>query len=153
MGWHVTVVDHRASFATSARFPDANAVVHAAVADDPTSLTKSVTLDTRTMAVVMAHSATHDRAYLHLMLDVGACYIGVLGPRRRTVELLGDRNNGLLPPNVHSPVGLDIGAETPDEIALAIVSEIAAASNARDGGMLRARSGPIHDRESHSLHR
>jgi xanthine/CO dehydrogenase XdhC/CoxF family maturation factor len=149
MGWRVTVVDHRASFATSTRFPDAT-VVHALVADDPTSLSARVTLDARTMAVVMAHSATHDRAYLHLMLDAGACYIGVLGPRRRTLELLGDRE---LPASVHAPVGLDIGAETPDEIALAIVAEIAAVSNARDGGMLRARSGPIHDREGHSLHR
>jgi xanthine dehydrogenase accessory factor len=109
-------------------------------------------MDERTMAVVMAHSASHDRAYLHAMLDAGAGYIGVLGPRKRTVELLGARLSGpdaTLPPSVHSPVGLDLGAETPDEIALSIVAEIAAVSTGRNAGMLRERRGPIHDRPSH----
>jgi xanthine dehydrogenase accessory factor len=76
----------------------------------------------------------------------------VLGPRRRTMELLGDRSaDGDLPPAVHAPVGLDLGAESPDEIALAIVAEIAAVNAGRSGGLLRDWSGPIHDRE-HSLH-
>lgn len=152
MGWHVTVVDHRASFATSARFPDADAVVCANLSQDTTALSGRVTMDERTMAVVMAHSASHDRAYLHAMLDAGAGYIGVLGPRKRTVELLGARLSGpdaTLPPSVHSPVGLDLGAETPDEIALSIVAEIAAVSTGRNAGMLRERRGPIHDRPSH----
>ncbi len=147
MGWHVTVIDHRPSFANAARFPDADVVLHAHLADDPTSL-GAITLDANTAAVVMAHSASHDRAYLHRMLDAGAGYIGVLGPRRRTVELLGDRFGGTLPHNVHSPVGLDLGAETPDEIALAVVSEVAAVSAGRSGGMLRHRGGPIHDRDA-----
>ena len=148
MGWHVTVVDHRASFVTSARFPDADALVCANLSDDPTALASRVALDVRTMAVVMAHSATHDRAYLHAMLDASAAYIGVLGPRRRTMELLGDRAAGDdLPDAVHAPIGLDLGAESPDEIALAIVAEIAAVSTGRSGGQLRGRSGPIHDRE------
>jgi len=83
------------------------------------------------------------------MLDGGACYVGVLGPRRRTVELLGARatgGEGWMPQSVHSPVGLDLGAETPDEIALAIVAEISAVAAGREGGMLRRRPGPIHDR-------
>lgn len=152
MGWHVTVVDHRPSFATAARFPDARAVVCANLSQDTTALSGRVTMDERTMAVVMAHSASHDRAYLHAMLDAGAGYIGVLGPRKRTVELLGARLSGpdaTLPPSVHSPVGLDLGAETPDEIALSIVAEIAAVSTGRNAGMLRERRGPIHDRPSH----
>ena len=146
MGFDVTVVDHRPIFATSQRFPDATRVLHVHVADDPSSLSRAATLDANTVAVVMAHSATHDRAYLHAMLDAGAGYIGVLGPRRRTTELLGSRFNGGLPPNVHSPVGIDIGAETPDEIALSIVAEIQAAITGRPGGMLRDRPGPIHER-------
>jgi len=151
-GWHVTVVDHRASFATAARFPDANAVECANLSQDANALGGRVAIDERTMAVVMAHSASHDRAYLHAMLDAGAGYIGVLGPRKRTVELLGARLSGpdaTLPPSVHSPVGLDLGAETPDEIALSIVAEIAAVSTGRNAGMLRERRGPIHDRPSH----
>lgn len=145
MGWHVTIVDHRPGFATPARFPDADAIVCTNVVHDARALDDRVGIDARTMAVVMAHSATHDRAYLHALLDAHAGYVGVLGPRRRTVELLGVRG-AELPASVYSPVGLDLGAETPDEIALSIVAEIAAVSTRRQAGMLRGRSGPIHDR-------
>ena len=148
MGWHVTVVDHRQGFATASRFPAADHVVCANVTDGSSSLASQVSLDHRTVAVSMAHSAAHDRAYLHALLDAGACYIGVLGPRRRTLELLGGRiTNAQLPSSVFSPIGLDTGAETPDEIALSIVAEIAAVMSGRDGGHLRNRTGPIHERE------
>ena len=148
-GWRVTVVDHRAAFATAERFPGADAIVCINLTNDGATLDERVHIDHRTMAVVMAHSASHDRAYLQAMLHAGAAYIGVLGPRRRTVELLGATmasGDGELPPNVHSPAGLDLGAETPDEIALAIIAEIAAVSAGRAGGMLRDRRGPIHER-------
>ena len=151
MGWHVTVIDHRAAFATTQRFPGVDAIVCANLLDDDAALSARVQLDQRTMAVVMAHSASHDRAYLRAMVSAGASYIGVLGPRRRTLELLGasiTTDDAELPPNVHSPVGLDLGAETPDEIALAIVAEIAAVSTGRSGGMLRQRRGPIHERRA-----
>ena len=82
------------------------------------------------------------------MLDAGAGYIGVLGPRRRTIELLGERaEEGVPPVNVHSPVGLDLGAETPEEIALAIVAEVQAVLNDRPAGRLSDRDGPIHAAE------
>ena len=152
LGWHVTVIDHRPTFIDRARFPEADALVCANLVNDADALDGRVRIDARTMSVVMAHSAAHDRAYLHAMLDGKARYIGVLGPRRRTVELLGVResgSDGAMPRSVHSPVGLDLGAETPDEIALAIVAEISAVVSGRDGGMLRERSGPIHDRTDH----
>lgn len=152
LGWHVTVIDHRPTFVDQARFRDADALVCANLVNDADALAGRVRIDARTMSVVMAHSAAHDRAYLHAMLDGDARYVGVLGPRRRTVELLGVRgsgSDGAMPRNVHSPVGLDLGAETPDEIALAIVAEISAVVSGRDGGMLRQRSGPIHDRTDH----
>lgn len=146
LGWHVTVVDHRTTFLTRERFPDADALVGVNAANDDTALAQ-VALDSRTVGVVMAHSASHDRAYLHALLDAGATYIGVLGPRRRTLELLGARAaDGELPDVVHAPVGLDLGAESPEEIALAIVAEIAAVRAGRHGGLLRDRGGPIHDR-------
>jgi xanthine dehydrogenase accessory factor len=150
MGWHVTVIDHRSSFATPSRFPDADAIVCANLVQDVGALGDRVVIGPRTMAVVMAHSANHDRAYLGAMLDAGAGYVGVLGPRRRTIDLLGTRVSApdALPPGVHSPVGLDLGAETPDEIALSIIAEIAAVNAGRRAGMLRDRSGPIHDRSS-----
>jgi len=149
MGWRVTVVDHRAAFATVERFPRADAVVCVNLTDENEKLGAHVLIDERTMAVVMAHSATHDRAYLHAMLAARAAYIGVLGPRRRTLELLGSvvkTGDDDIPSTVHSPAGLDVGAETPEEIALSIVSEVAAVSRGRAGGMLRERRGPIHDR-------
>jgi xanthine dehydrogenase accessory factor len=149
MGWHVTVVDHRAAFATTERFAAVDGVVCINLTHDNATLGEHVLVDERTMAVVMAHSAVHDRAYLRAMLDAGAAYVGVLGPRRRTLELLGlDAGaDAQVPSNVHSPAGLDLGAETPEEIALSIVAEIAAVRTGRGGGMLRARRGPIHDRQ------
>lgn len=154
VGWHITVVDHRPAFVETARFPHADALVCANLVNDADALAGRVEIDGRTMAVVMAHSASHDRAYLHAMLDGHARYIGVLGPRRRTMELLGARapaGEGAMPPSVHSPVGLDLGAETPDEIALAIVAEISAVVAGRDGGMLRRRAGPIHERRDQNV--
>ncbi len=151
MGWHVAVVDHRPAFAAASRFPGVDALVSANLVSDTVLLPSLVDIDGRTMAVVMAHSAAHDRAYLHALLDAGAGYIGVLGPRRRTMELLGAPwagSDGSLPPGVHSPAGLDLGAETPDEIALSIVAEISAVAAGRQGGMLRDRRGPIHDRSA-----
>ena len=133
MGWRVTVVDHRPAFRTAERFPGATLCAEVSQA----------ALGPATRAVVMAHSAMHDRGYLHAMLDAGVAYVGVLGPRRRTLELLGGRE---MPASVHAPVGLDLGAESPEEIALAIVAEITAVNAGREGGLLRERRGPIHDR-------
>ncbi len=145
LGWHVTVVDHRPEFATRERFPDADEVVVANVAADAGALARAVRLDGQTAAVCMAHSASHDRACLHALLDAGVEYLGVLGPRRRTLELFSGRDDATeLPPNVHAPVGLDLGAETPEEIALAIVAEISAVRRGRGAGMLRDHPGPIH---------
>lgn len=147
-GWLVTVIDHRPSFATPERFPDAERVVCVNVARDPGALTEAVALDTMSAAVVMAHAATHDRACLHALLGVGSLrYIGVLGPRRRTLELLEGAAGvaaGEIPSRVYAPVGLDLGAETPEEIALSIASEIAAVLAGRDGRSLKSLSGPIH---------
>ena len=150
LGWHVAVVDHRAAFTTTERFAGADALVCVNLTHENAKLGEHVVIDGRTMAVVMAHSAVHDGAYLRAMLDAGAAYVGVLGPRRRTLELLGlsAAGDAQVPSSVHSPAGLDLGAETPEEIALSIVAEIAAVSRARAGGMLRERRGPIHDRQS-----
>jgi xanthine/CO dehydrogenase XdhC/CoxF family maturation factor len=148
VGWLVTVVDHRPSFATAERFPDAERVIRLDASPTERALASVLRLEELAAAVVMAHAAAHDRARLHELLGVESLrYLGVLGPRRRTHELLeGSSSAGRpeLPPNVYAPVGLDIGAETPEEIALSIVSEIAAVLTGRTGGSLRHRGGPIH---------
>jgi len=150
VGWLVTVVDHRPTFATTKRFPDAERVLQLDTVREPASLAASLPLDRYTAAVSMAHAATHDRAYLHALLGVPSLrYLGVLGPRRRTMELLDGASNvaaGTLPPNFYAPIGLDLGAETPDEIALSIVSEIAAVLAGRPPVSLRERGGPIHEK-------
>ena len=148
-GWLVTVVDHRPTFAAAERFPDAERVLRLDTSQADGMLASVVRLDEFAAAVVMGHAATHDRARLHELLGVrGLRYLGVLGPRRRTMELLEGAPGlapGVLPPNVFAPVGLDIGAETPEEIALAIVSECAAVLAGRAPSSLRERGGPIHE--------
>jgi len=148
-GWLVTVVDHRPSFATAERFPDAERVVRVDASRAEGALAAVVALGEFAAAVVMGHAATHDRARLRELLGAsGLRYLGVLGPRRRTMELLDGAPGtvpGELPSNVYAPIGLDIGAETPEEIALAIVSECAAALAGRTPRSLRERAGPIHE--------
>ncbi|MBI4541488.1 MAG: XdhC family protein [Gemmatimonadetes bacterium] len=109
-------------------------------------------LDDRTAVVLMTHNYARDLALLEALLPSRARYIGVLGPHSRTEQLLDDlRGSGHAPNDVrlarvHAPVGLDIGAETPAEVALSIVAEIRAVFAGRQGGALRSREGPIHDR-------
>ena len=150
-GWLVTVADHRPTFATTERFPDAERVIRVDATAAEGALAAAVALGEFAAAVVMGHAATHDRARLHELLGVPSLrYLGVLGPRRRTMELLDGAPGtvpGELPPNVYAPIGLDIGAETPEEIALAIVSECAAALAGRTPKSLRERGGtPIHEK-------
>lgn len=109
-------------------------------------------LDARTAAIVMTHHYARDLALLGPLLASRARYIGVLGPRRRTERLLEDLRRagqevgaGALR-RLHAPVGLDLGAETPAEVALAIAAEVRAVFASRAGGALRERPGPIHDR-------
>jgi len=146
VGWHVTVVDARPTFAQAARFPGADRVVCAF----PSKLEEQVSLDETTALVAMNHHYLNDLAVLKLAIKTNVPYIGLLGPRRRTERLLEDlRREGIEitaedEQRLHSPIGLDIGAEGPDEIALAISSEIQAVFAARPGSSLRGRQVPLH---------
>jgi xanthine dehydrogenase accessory factor len=107
-------------------------------------------LDALTAVVVMSHNFTRDLALLGAAMRSGAAYVGVLGPRRRTERLLGElgevsRDASALE-RLAAPVGLDLGAESPEEIALAVLAEIRAVLAGRPGGRLRERRGPIHER-------
>ena len=107
-------------------------------------------LDARSAAVVMTHSDSRDLELLPAVLATGAPYVGLLGSRSRAKLLLDDlRKQGALGHDadlgrLHTPAGLDIGAETPGEVALAIVCEIQAVFAGRAGGLLRERKGPLH---------
>ncbi len=140
LGWHCTVVDGRSNYARAERFPLADAVILADL-DRPLS---NLMIDDRTVAVLMSHSYQQDSAFLAALSREPIRYLGVLGPRLRTERML-DEAGGRPFPALHSPVGLDIGADTPEEIALAIVSEIQAALTESGAGKLRDRPGPIHE--------
>jgi len=144
LGWRTTVVDSRAGLATPARFPGATTLVC-----PPERAVERVRLDERTAALIMMHQYVWDMELLRTVLASPAPYVGVLGPRARTEGLLrhlgataAERARGRL----YAPVGLDIGAETSEEIALAIVAEVQAVFAGRAGGSLRDRRGPIHER-------
>lgn len=149
LGWHVTVADGRAHYARRERFPEADAVVVTA-ADDPL---RGCGVSAEAAVVLMTHSMEQDRALLGRLLQAPPRYLGQLGPRSRTERLLqalAEADPAFRPPAtdaLHAPVGLDIGAENPEEIALAIVGEIRAAFAGRGGAMLREHAGPIHARE------
>jgi xanthine dehydrogenase accessory factor len=109
-------------------------------------------LDEWTAAIVMSHNYDRDLALLAALLPSPARYVGILGARVRTKELLADlAKRGPAPTRaqlarLHAPVGLDIGAETPAEVALSIAAEVQAVMAGRRGGALSERKGPIHDR-------
>ncbi len=151
LGFRVTVVDPRPQYLTGARFPWADHLVLAH--PDPDELHQKLPLrvDGRTAVVVMTHHYERDKGFLSWALRSGAFYVGQMGPRARTDELLTDierESGGPLPDGarakLYGPVGLDVGAETPEEIALSVLSEILAVKNGRPGRPLRERRGPIH---------
>lgn len=146
LGWDVTVVDHRPlTNAHSSRFPGARVVECA----EALRLADVVALTPRSAAVVMSHHLTRDRDYVHALLAANVAYVGVLGPRGRTERMLAEltASYGTPPPigdQFFAPVGMDIGGEGPDAIALAIISQVAAVTNGRTGGHLRDRRAPMH---------
>lgn len=146
LGWWVVVVDSRAKFATKDRFPEADDVVLA----HSEEVAAKIPIDANTYAVVMTHNYLHDKAILKGLLPTPAQYIGMLGPRKRTEAILADiLKDGIQVSEeqlrrIHGPVGLDIGADTPEEIALAILGEVLALRSGRSGMPLRLRKGPIH---------
>jgi xanthine/CO dehydrogenase XdhC/CoxF family maturation factor len=103
------------------------------------------------IVVVMTHNYLHDLEVLRQLLPMRLRYLGCLGPRRRTEGLILDLseedslNVDAALRRLHAPIGLDIGAETPEEIALSVVSEIKAVLSDRTGAQLREREGSIHE--------
>ena len=149
IGWHVTVIDARPAYATPERFPTADAV-HCL---RPEALLSSphVVFPPETMAMIMTHNFTHDLELLRVLLPRPLRYLGALGPKSRTQRLLDAlADAGVTFPDealarLHGPAGLDIGAETPEEIAISIHGEMQAVLAQRNGGALRDRTAPIHD--------
>lgn len=152
LGWNVTVTDECVAHIAPVFFPDA----------DKLSLCQREFVDrdfkitSYTACVLMSHNYEYDRDVLKKILRTSTPYIGILGPRKRFDKMLAEfEKEGLkISSNdlhrIHSPIGLDIGAETPDEIALSIVGEIQSKFSNRSGGFLKYRNAPIHHRDSKS---
>jgi xanthine dehydrogenase accessory factor len=140
LGWHVRVVGARPVAILGQRFPLADEVI--CCPNDPA--TDAANLPEDAAAIVMGHNFARDAAVLGALLKKPRVYIGVLGPRQRTSRLLAATGMSGDEHLLFSPIGLDIGAETPEEIALSILSEIRAVTSGRPGSPLRERPGPIH---------
>ncbi|HEV2763285.1 MAG TPA: XdhC family protein, partial [Pyrinomonadaceae bacterium] len=148
LGWQTEVVDPQARPASLTRFAAADRVTLAR----PEEVGARVRLTPRTLALLMTHNYAHDLALLKFLLASPARYVGVMGPRKRTERMLCELASGEEAfrlgeadlSRLHSPAGLDIGANAPAEIALSIVAEMRAVLDGRRGGRLRERRGSIH---------
>jgi xanthine/CO dehydrogenase XdhC/CoxF family maturation factor len=145
LDWNLTVVDHRpADTAHAERFPGARLVE----CHDPRELARATRITRFTAAVVMSHNYARDLDYVRALLGSDAGYIGVLGPRARTERMFADMTSAgetiLHGERIHSPVGLDLGGDGPERIALSIVSEVAAVISNRSAGHLRESRSPLH---------
>ena len=149
MGHEVRVVDFRSSFPIPRRAFEG---VSEYIQCEPGETAEKIKFNERSAVVVMTHHADDDLAALPTVLRAKPAYVGLLGPKVRGQRLLDEMlQNGISfsaieLQNIYFPVGLDIGAETPGEIALSILAEISAILNDRKGGLLRERLGPIHFR-------
>lgn len=141
LGWHVTVAGGRANYATQARFPEAKHVVVA----DPREPLRGIEITRDTAVVMMTHNYPQDAKLLRHIVPARPRYLGILGPKSRTQDLLEEVGLPLTGIDLHAPVGLDLGSDAPEAVALAIVAEIQAVMENRGGGMLKHRHKPIHE--------
>ncbi len=153
VGWHVLVSDDCPAHLAPKRFPAANAIV--CIPRD--TVKEQVEVNHHSAAVLMSHNFKYDLAVFKQLLQTEIPYIGILGPKKRFVKMqeeLAQEGIQLSEADldrVHSPIGLDLGAETPEEIALSIVSEIQAKFQNRPGTFLKDKKGFIHDREEKAI--
>ena len=146
LGWHTTVVDGRPHHATRERFPKADEVLVAR----PLEVLSRIVTDAHTLFVLMTHNYNYDIALLKELVQKGYPYIGILGPRKKLDRMLEELSQAGLTLDeqqlsaLHGPVGLDIGAETAEEIAVSIVAELKVILSRRTGNMLKNKNHPIH---------
>jgi xanthine/CO dehydrogenase XdhC/CoxF family maturation factor len=140
-GFAVTVVDHRAAYLTSERFPSAQQLFN--VRPDSEGEINALGDNSRSFVVIKTHSFAHDRGWLRFFLKSRASYIGLLGPRARADEILGQLG-AAIDGRVYAPVGLNLGADGPEQIAISIVSELLAVLSRQVPGHLRQKGQTIH---------
>lgn len=140
LGWKSTVLG-KAKKLTKQVYQDAKQVLDYSEID-------KVAINEYTAIILMSHDYNHDLALLEKLLDSNAAYLGILGPKKRFEKLQGDMDRDMSALHfIHSPTGLEIGAESPEEIALSICAEIVAKMRNKTGGSLHLKQEPIHERD------
>lgn len=148
LGWQVTIVDGRHTYAKLERFSSACQII----VSKPEQVLRQIPIDEKTVFVLMTHNYNYDYAILKALLRENVPYIGALGPKKKLDNMITDLKSENIILNDHQknilygPVGLDIGAETPAEIALSITAEILSVMNNKESGSLRNLSTEIHPR-------
>ncbi len=138
LGWVVRIVDARAAFLNMGRFPNCE-LIHVRTE----ALTGHFEVNSRSFAIIMNHHLERDTDCLEWLVKQDVPYIGVLGPKERFNKMRSSSMGNLA--HVRNPIGVDIGAESPDEVALAIMAELIAVRRGFKGGLLNGRNGRIHD--------
>jgi xanthine/CO dehydrogenase XdhC/CoxF family maturation factor len=148
LGWEVTIVDGRHTYAKLERFSSSCQII----VSKPEQVLQQIPMDDKTVFVLMTHNYNYDYAILKALLGENVPYIGALGPKKKLDNMIKDLQAENIFLNEHQknilygPVGLEIGAETPAEIALSITAEIMSVMNNKKGGSLRNLSTEIHPR-------
>lgn len=146
LGWNITVIDGRPAYVTADRFPYANKVLVA----KPEQVLNHLDFNAWTAFVLMTHNYNYEIAFLKELLPAHPAYIGILGPKKKLQRMLDEleqQGTNITQRNletIYGPVGLDIGSETSEEIALAIVAEIKAVFSERNGHPLKYKTTVIH---------
>ncbi len=149
LGWEASVVDGRPTHATTERFAAACQVL----VSKPEKVLDQISIDAQTVFILMTHNYNYDLAMLAALLKTNAIYIGVLGPKKKLDRMLeeiqaeGKKLSNEQLSRIYGPVGLDIGAETAEEIALSVISEIKSVLAGKSGQSLRLNEDVIHARE------
>jgi len=145
LGWELTVIDGRRTHLTTDRFPTAKLVLKKAE-----EAIQDLQYDRKTAAVLMTHNYNYDLEVLSQISQTSCAYIGVLGPKKKMNRMLdelsdnGKKIEDSALTKIYSPVGLDLGAETAEEIALSIAAEIKAVLSGKSGQLLRNKLQAIH---------
>jgi xanthine dehydrogenase accessory factor len=149
LGYRVTVCDARPTFATKRRFPEADEVV----VEWPHRYLRETEVDARTVVCVLTHDPKFDVPLLEIALRLPLAYVGAMGSRRTNDDRLKKlRELGLTDDELarlHAPIGLDVGARTPEETAVSVAAELIAARWGGTGAQLRKIDGPIHHEVDH----
>jgi xanthine dehydrogenase accessory factor len=144
LGFRVTVIDDRADFASRERFPDQKIKL---IASDFVAALQSLQITPASHVVLVTRGHKHDEICLREVINRPARYIGMIGSRRRTTTIRAHlKREGIadeLLRRIYAPIGLDIGAQTPEEIALAIMAEIIMIRRGGDG---RAKSAFVREK-------